>query len=144
MNPNPDPWNFLNTDENLKALNGKFKVEYGELHEIAMGAPIGGPCFLVTDGKKTKLSDWCGGPIVWNDASTKIALPIWTKDRAQKIAIVDVASKTITTYKKEFRVLHFDGFQDNYLLGIDSPIHRTEELNFNIDTEEIEQVKELE
>lgn len=108
-----------------------------------MGAPISGECYLILDDKKLKLYDCCCGPIIWNNSSNKIALPIWTKQRNQKISIVDVTNLTITTFKKEFRVLHFNNFLDNYLFGIDSPIYRRTTLNFDIEKEEIETIKKL-
>lgn len=142
-NEYPNPWNFANIDKNLLSPNGKYKIEFGELYEIAMGAPISGECYLILDDKKLKLNDCCCGPIIWNNSSNKIALPIWTKQRNQKISIVDVTNLTITTFKKEFRVLHFNNFLDNYLFGIDSPIYRRTTLNFDIEKEEIETIKEL-
>ncbi|TGN29498.1 hypothetical protein [Empedobacter tilapiae] len=142
-NEYPNPWNFSNIDKNLLSPNGKYKIEFRELYEIAMGAPIGGECYLIYDDKKLKLNDWSGGPIIWNDTSDKIALPIWTKQRNQKISIVDINNLTITTFKNEFRVLHFSKFIDKNLLGIDSPIYMTTKLNFDIDKEEVETIKQL-
>jgi hypothetical protein len=139
----PNPWDFSNSDKNLESPNGLYKVEFGELYEIAMGAPIGGECFLNFDNGKSKLHEWCAGPIIWNNLSTKIALPTWTKNRTQKIAIIDIEQMKITTYKREFRVLQFHSFVDNLLQGIDSPIHMTRTLYFDLDKEEIEMIKEL-
>ncbi len=142
-NEYPNPWNFSNIDKNLLSPNGEYKIEFGELYEIAMGAPIGGECYLMHENKKLKLNEWCGGPIIWNESSYKIALPIWTKLRNQKISIVDINNQTITTFKKEFRVLHFKKFIDNNLFGLDSPIYMTTQLNFNIDKEDVETIKRL-
>ena len=142
-NDYPNPWNFSNIDKNLLSPNGKYKIEFGELYEIAMGAPIGGKCYLIYENKKLKLNDWCGGPIIWNETNKKVALPLWTKQRNQKIAIVDITVLNITIFKKEFRVLHFNKFLDNHLFGIDSPIYMTAKLNFDIDKEEIETIKQM-
>ncbi len=140
-NEYPNPWNFSNDDNNLLSPNGKYKIEFGTLREIGMGAPIGGECYLMYDNNKLKLNDWCGGPIIWNETNDKIALPIWTKQRNQKIAIVDIANLTITIFKKEFSVLHFYEFLDNNLFGIDSPIYKKSELIFDISKEEIETIQ---
>lgn len=142
-NEYPNPWNFSNIDENLLSPNGKYKIEFGDLYEIGMGAPLIGECFLIHNDKKLKLNDCCCGPIIWNNSSNKIALPIWTKQRNQKISIVDTTNLTITTYKKEFGVLHFNNFCDNSLFGIDSPIYMRAPLNFDIIQEVIETIKEL-
>ncbi|MFN5307912.1 MAG: hypothetical protein ACK5C0_00485 [Candidatus Kapaibacterium sp.] len=142
-NEYPNPWNFSNIDKNLISPNGHYSVEFGELNEIAMGAPIGGECYLNFDNLKYKLNEWCAGPIIWNNLSTKIALPIWTKNRNQKIEIVDISEMKITTYKREFRVLQFHSFVHNLLQGIDSPIYMTRTLYFDVDKEEIEKTKKL-
>ncbi|MBB6004025.1 hypothetical protein [Arcicella rosea] len=139
----PNPWNFSNIDKNLLSPNGKYKIEFGELYEMAMGAPIAGECYLIFDDKKIKINEWTGGPVIWNETSGKIALPIWTKNRNQKISIVDINNLTITTYKKEFRVLHFNKFEENKLSGIDSPFYMTTKLNFDINKEEVETIKQI-
>ncbi len=139
----PNPWNFSNMDKNLHSPNGVYKVEFYGLSEIAMGAPLGGTCYLIFNDKKIKLDDWCAGPIIWNKTSDKVALPIWTKKRKQKIAIVDISNFTITIYKKEFKVLQFQNFIENNLFGIDSPVYMPKKLNFDIDKEEFGQIKEL-
>lgn len=41
----PNAWDFDNSNKQLKSDKQKLKVEYSELHEIAMGAPLGGRCF---------------------------------------------------------------------------------------------------
>lgn len=139
----PNPWNFSNSDKNLTSPNKKYRIEYSDLYEIAMGAPIGGECFLISNETKMKLSDFCGGPIIWNQESSKIALPIWTKNRDQKIGIYDFENKTITLYKRIFRVLQFDSFIENKLTGIDSPIFQTEKFEINTKTEIIESISIL-
>lgn len=58
----PNPWDFHNTDKSLKSKDNRFKIEYYDLNEIAMGAQLGGKSFLTTqDGKKIKIGDWCAG-----------------------------------------------------------------------------------
>lgn len=54
----PNPWDFHNTDKKLVSYSGEFKLEYYNLNEIAMGAPIGGECFIVNNKKeKYKIGD---------------------------------------------------------------------------------------
>jgi hypothetical protein len=142
-NEYPNPWNFSNIDKNLISPNGLYKVEFGNLNEIAMGAPIGGECYLNFNNLKYKLNEWCSGPILWNNLSSKIALPIWTENRTQKIEIVDIIELKITTYTREFRVLHLHSFVDNLVQGIDSPIQTTKILYFDLDKEEIEKTRKL-
>lgn len=134
----PDPWNFSNTDKNLISHDGNFKVEYGILYEFVMGGPLGGECFLRYGNTKIKLNDFCGGPVIWNSTNNLLALPVWTKDKNQKIEVLDVEKLIITSNKKTFRVLHFELFSKNMLTGIDCPLHLPEKLIFEIDSEEIE------
>jgi hypothetical protein len=142
-NKYPNPWNFSNADKNLISPDGKYRIEFGELYEIAMGAPIGGTCYLILNDSKIELNTWSGGPVIWNGTSTKVALPIWTKNRNQKIAVVDVTTMTITIYKQEFRVLDLQRFDDNLIIGIDSPIYMTTYVKVDIDNEKTEVIKRL-
>ena len=76
----PNPWDFHNTDKTLVSTDNYHRVVYYDLNEIAMGAPIGGQCFLETsDKKKVKIHDWCGGPPAWETGGQLLAIPIWTR-----------------------------------------------------------------
>lgn len=139
----PNPWDFTNNDENLKSPDGKFKVEYKDFGEIAMGGPIRGSYEISLNGRLLKLVDSGGGPIVWNDACNKIAIPVWTKNRRQKIAVFDITSQTLTLYKKEFSVLHLSQFEGNIINGINSPVYKPVAVHFEIGTESIEKTANL-
>ena len=133
----PNPWDFSNADKNMISNDGQFRIEFGELNEIGMGAPIGGQCFLVTNNNdKVLLSKWCGGPIIWETKHNKVALPIWTKKflkgTVQQIAIADFNTRTLTTYTQTFRVLDLRTFDDNNICGYDSPIYDTKTLSLDI------------
>lgn len=139
----PNPWNFDNTDENLISPDGKYKIQFGDLYEIAMGGPVSGNCLLVFQGKKIILNDWTGGPVLCNKESNKIALPIWTENRNQKIGLADVSNWTLSIIREEFSVIHFKHFEKNILNGIDSPISSPSTFSFDIEKEEIEIIKRL-
>lgn len=81
--------------------------------------------------------------MLWSDNSQKIALPIWTENRKQKILIVDVNTLVATLYKKEFRVLHFESFIDDHLKRIDSPLYKPDILNFNLNSQEVAEIQNL-
>lgn len=136
----PNPWNFSNVDKNLTSPNGRFRIEFEQLNEIAMGAPIGGECYLITPMKKIKLNDWSGGPIQWDTSSKKIAIPIWVQTREQKIGIADVESKSMIIYSKIFRILDLRTFDKNIITGYDSPIYKTTSIEFDTLKEKIEEV----
>ena len=147
MDNNLDPWNFHNTDKRLLSPDGQHKLVYYDLNEIAMGAPLGGPCFLEGDSKKIKINDWCGGPPVWNHEGRSFAIPIWTRTflegTIQKIGIVDLENLELKIFGKTFRVLDLQSFEKNRVQGYDSPIYNTETVSFDIEKEQIEKIIKL-
>ena len=133
----PNPWDFSNTDKNLVSSDGQFKIEFGELNEIGMGAPIGGQCFLVSkNNDKLLLNGWCGGPIIWETKNNKVALPFWTrkflKGTVQQIAVADIETRTLTIYSRTFSVLDLRAFDGNNIYGYDSPLYKTKTLSLDI------------
>lgn len=144
MNNNyPNPWNFSNTDKNLISFDGQYKIEFGDLNEIGMGAPIGGRCFLkIKENDKILLDAWCGGPIIWETKSNRVALPIWTskflKGTVQQIAIADINARSLTIYSQIFRVLDLRVFENNNIYGYNSPIYKTETLNLDLSKMQID------
>ncbi|MEP3209724.1 MAG: hypothetical protein ABJN95_11065 [Maribacter sp.] len=134
------PWNFAN--ESLSP-NGKFILQFGYVGEVAMGAPLSGECFLLFDNKKFTLNGMFGGPIVWNEISDKAAIPYWTENRFQKLAIIDMSEMKIYISDKDFRVIQLDKFKNDLILGIDSPIYRTEKINYDFRTEKYVKVIEV-
>ncbi len=144
----PNPWNFHNTDSILVSPDHLHKAVYYNLNEIAMGAPIGGPCFLETsDGKKVKIHDWCGGPPAWETDGRLIAIPVWTrnllKGTVQQIGIVDTGSLELTLFAETFRVLHIRSFSKTTIYGFDSPIYATTPVTFDIEKEAVDTVIRL-
>lgn len=142
-NTSPDPWNFPNIYKNMAAPNGKCSIVFSELSEIAMGAPLKGICYLISGNRKTKICDHAGGPIIWDETSNRVALPVWTPSRKQQIGILDINNQTLTLFTKEFSVLHLTKFQNNTLSGIDSPLHKSTALNFDLSAEEIALTKKF-
>lgn len=137
-NKYPNPWDFSNIDSNLISSKKGYKIEYGETNEIAMGGPLGGECYLISkDGGKIKLSDWAGGPAIWNETGNKVAIPIWTPDRNQKIKLIDIENHKVIVFSRKFRVLDLERFDKNLIVGIDSPIFKSAKVKFDIEKERI-------
>lgn len=143
INTYPNPWNFSNTDINLISPDQQYRIEYGDLYEIAMGAPLGGNCYLALNNQKLKIHDWVGGPVIWNETSTRLALPVWTFERKQQIAILDLVHLTVTIYQQLFRVLQLSHFDDTCIIGLDSPMYQSKEVRFYYTKEGIEKVLTL-
>jgi len=144
----PNAWDFPNENSNKLKNENNATLEYSNLYEIGMGAPISGICKLNRKGENTVLiGNNCGGPGLWNESGLKIAIPIWKnsffKGKIQKIGIFDLKKNTLTKYKKKFRVLNLETFKKNTIKGIDSPIHKTKNIEFSIENEKIEKIIEI-
>ena len=139
----PNAWDFPNNNSNGLNNENQAVLEYSNLNEIAMGAPIGGICKLTTNQlKKVLINKWCGGPAIWNEDGLKVAIPIWDNSlfngTFQRIGIVDLKKQTLTKYKKKFKVLDLRSFNNNLIKGIDSPIHKMEIVDFDINNEPVD------
>ncbi|ARS35671.1 hypothetical protein [Pontibacter actiniarum] len=148
MDSYPNPWDFHNTDKKLTAYTGEFKVEYYNLNEIAMGAPIGGECYIVNkENGKYKIGDCIAGPPVWETNTNRVAVPTWTrtllKGTMQKIILTDLDKMTLTTFSEIFDVLDLSSFDKNLIHGYDSPIYKKRIVAFDIKKAKVEKVTEL-
>ena len=139
----PTPWNFHNTDKRLLSPDGQHKLIYYDLNEIAIGAPLGGTCFLEGDGFKLKIHDWCGGPPAWQNEGKLLAISIWERTSIdgtiQKIGIVDLEHLELKIFEKSFRVLDLRSFEGNIV----SIISNNETFSFDTKRETIETVIKL-
>jgi hypothetical protein len=139
------PWDFHNNDKKAYSPDNFHKLVYYNLNEIAMGAPIGGECYLENNDKqKIKIHDWCGGPPAWETDGQFVAIPIWTrnilKGTVQQIGVVDLKRRELKIFKQTFRVLDLRSFDKEIIYGYDSPIHKTTALTFDIRKEKIDKV----
>ncbi len=144
----PNPWNFQNSDKKLISADNIHKVVYENLKEIAMGAPIGGKCFIEKDnGQKIKINNWCAGPPVWETEGQLLAIPIWTrkffKGTVQQIGIVNLITKELKIFSKTFKVLDLCSFEKGMIYGYDSPIHKKRAVNFDTEKEKIDKTIKL-
>ena len=135
-----NPWNFHLA---YPSPDNQHKIEYQNVGEIAMSAPHGGSCILYVHGKKYEPDAHFGGPALWNSESDKIAIPLWTRSRNQKLAIIDIKKMTLAISAKNFRVIQLEDFQENLISGIDSPIYKTEKIEFELELEDFEQVLDI-
>jgi hypothetical protein len=144
----PNAWDFPFENSNGLKNENIAVLQYSNVNEIAMGAPIGGHCELVINGLNKFLIDkWCGGPAIWNENGLKVAIPIWErsffKGTFQRIGILDLENFSLTKYKKKFRVLDLRTFTYSMIKGFDSPIHRMKTFEFDIEKESIEIIKKI-
>jgi hypothetical protein len=144
----PNAWNFPHENSNGLKNENCAALQYSNINEIAMGAPIGGLCELAKKGlDKCVIDKWCGGPAIWNENGLKVAIPIWErsffKGTFQRIGILDLEKNTLTKYKKKFRILDLRTFKNSMIKGFDSPIHRMKTLEFDIEKETIAMIRKI-
>ena len=121
----PNPWDFHNIDKALASPDDIHSIVYYNLNEIAMGAPIGGQCFLETkDNLNVKIHDWCGGPPVWETDGGLFAIPVWTrkllKGTVQQIGIANIITMEFKIFTKIFRVLDLRSFCGKTIYGYET------------------------
>ena len=138
----PNAWDFGNSDRQMKSTLGDYRVEYGTLLEIAMGAPLGGQAYLVSDEKKTLIDKWCSGPPIWDSTGKKVAIPKWTrtfwKGTLQELIVIDLSAGEKIIFKRKFDVLDLRRFEKNKIYGYNSPKHKPKTIEFDIKEEKIE------
>ncbi len=143
----PNAWDFPNENPNGQENENKAMLEYFNLNEIGMGAPLSGKCKVKLNNKEILLPENCGGPAIWNRNGQKIAIPIWEKSflsgTFQRIGIVDLKKQTLNKYKKKYRILDLRSFSGNNIIGYDSPIHRMKKLEFDYINEPIKEIIKL-
>ena len=123
------PWNFA---EEYSSPDGRYKLRFFNVGEVGMSAPLGGGCYLEFDGRGYELPGHFGGPVAWNEHSTKAALPYWTKKRSQRLAVVDVEKMELLLSEEIFRVIQLSHFEDELICGVDSPIYLSEKIEFDL------------
>lgn len=136
------PWtnDLSNFNEQLYSPDKQYKIEYEFLGEFGMGSPVSGHCSLFYVG--TLRSKYClslsmhaGLPFAWNESSTKLAFPIWSKvgnTALSRIAMFDTKTHQLLLYKKTSFVWWIKSFKNNIILCNAFP---SEDEQFNIEKE---------
>ena len=119
----------------LQSPDGKFTAIYPEGWEIAMGAPTSGLLWLCSKNKKYKISNNAGASFIWSSDSRYLAYSEWTKEKMQIIRVIRISDKNDRCVKNEMSVIQFESFENNKIVGIDSPIYQPR--RFTIDVNEI-------
>ena len=141
----PNAWDFPNENSNEQENENKATLEYSNLNEVRMGAPLSGKCKVKLNyNKEILVPENCGGPAIWSRNGQKFAIPIWSRSffggTFQRIGIVDLKKQTLTKYKKKIQVLDLRSFSGNNIVGFDSPIHQMKKLEFDYINEPIKKI----
>jgi len=143
----PNAWHFGNSDKQMKSASGDSRIEYGDLMEIAMGAPLGGQAFLISGQKRILIDNWCSGPPIWDSEGKKVAIPKWTrtfwKRTLQQLIVIDLSNGVKITFQRKFNILDLRSFEKNIVYGFDSPLHMPRTIAFDINKEKIEAKNKL-
>lgn len=143
INTFPNPWEFSNTDKSMLSPSGRYCIEYGDLMEIGMGAPLRGPLYIknLKTGKRSKVFESAGGPPIWDTKADIVAVPVWWRHfllgTYQKLLLINIKTTEVILYKQRFGVLDLRGFSDGIVYGYDSPTHKPKTLSFNINQNKI-------
>jgi hypothetical protein len=130
------PSTFSNKDKYNTSPNGKYKIIYENLQEIAMGGPLSSRCTFDIEEENYSIPYNFGGPPIWNEKGTALALPMWTVDRQVKLVIVDCERKHYIIYEKNFTANHITKFEDTIVEFTHSEFH-----NFKIETVDVSKEK---
>ena len=144
----PNPWDFPHKNTKEQEDKSKATLEYYNLNEIAMGGPLRGNAKIIfIDSKEIQIPSTCGGPAIWAQDGSQLAIPIWEKDLFigvfQRIGIIDLKNQTLIKYKEKFSILDLRSFKKNFIRGYDSPIHKTKSFKFDCKNEPIHKTVEL-
>lgn len=107
------------------------KLQYDDLHEFNMGSPLSGRLTIYIGSKSYTPEDRFGGPPVFNEVGSRIAIPLWKRNRNQQLILVDCINQTLSYLPREFRVLELDEYRNGKILGIDSPAYKPFEFEVN-------------
>ena len=119
------PWEW---SVEVSSPDGKLTAIIKDAGEIAMGAPTSGTLRL-SNGFTV---EGCKPSIVWSSDSQYLAVPQWTKNKAQRLLIVEPATKKITVMPGSYRVLQLESFENGFISGIDSPVHMPTQLRVHV------------
>lgn len=103
----------------LPSPDGRTVARMDDAGEIAMGGPTWGTLTLSTGFS----IEGCSPSMAWSEDSRFLAVPRWTPDRQQQLAIVDVARGAVRILPGLYRVLRLESFEAGVVRGTDSPIH---------------------
>lgn len=96
--------------------------------EIAMGGPSIGTLYL----SNGFMLESCSPSMVWSHDSVYLAVPVWTHERMQKLAVISVENRRVVYVGGIYRVLQLESFNNGVIRGIDSPIHRPEKVEIDV------------
>ncbi|HST52989.1 MAG TPA: hypothetical protein VLJ61_13340 [Pyrinomonadaceae bacterium] len=89
-----------------------------------MGAPTRGRLVL---SNGINVED-CNPSMVWSDDSEYLAVPQWTEDREQRLAVISMSRRKVTYAPGKFRVLELHTFSQGKIKAVDSPIYQPREV----------------
>jgi hypothetical protein len=114
----------------------RYKAAIKDASEIAMGAPTSGT-LVVTDLTTNRIvAEYgaCNPSLAWSDTSDLLAVPQWTSQRAQRVALIEVATGRLRLLPQQFRVLEIHSFSGRVVRGIDSPAYMPRAIEVTVDS----------
>lgn len=103
----------------LKSPDGSLTAFINETGEISMGGPSSGT-LMISNGQ---VIEDCSPSMVWSDDSNYLAVPQWTRERKQRLLVLQPRRRLIGRVQGKFRVLKLESFKEGRIRGVDSPAH---------------------
>ena len=97
------PWHW---SVELPSPDGKWVVTIKEAGEIAMGAPT---CGRLRFSNGFTVED-CNPSLVWSADSRYLAVPQWTRDKSQRLLVVEPAARRFASMPGLYCVLQLESF----------------------------------
>lgn len=113
------PWNYV---QYLPSPDGKFILQYCDVHELGMDGPQIGKIDVSPLGYRPP-DRYFGGPALWSQDSRYLAIPEWqfeVSDRRQVLDLLDVQELLIATSNTRFRLLCITDFAGAIVSGVDN------------------------
>lgn len=127
MTTTTSPWSYKAT---LPSPDGKLTADFDEAMEVGQGAPTRGTLKIEYKDKQEVISRSAGASLAWSDDSRFLAFSEWTKNMNQVLCIYDTKEERIDRAPNQYRVIELKDFKNGVVHGIDSPIYRSKEINY--------------
>jgi len=112
----------------LTSPDGRTTATIEDAMEIAMGGPTFGRLTL----SNGMFRESCNPSMVWSEDSEYLAVPQWTKERAQRLLVISVVRRSARYAPSEYRVLELRAFRNGKIRGIDSPIFMPQAIEVDV------------
>lgn len=105
--------------------DGRYVAHISSADEVHMGAPTSGRLVIadLRTGGIVGQYESCNPSFVWSAQSDALAVPQWTSNLRQRLAVISVPDGRRRVLSGVFRVLELHSFHTGIIQGVDSSAH---------------------